>query len=173
MVTAVASRSKEKAEAFRQGNPGLAGASTFGSYDELLADKTIDAIYLPLPAGLHVEWVKKAAAAGKHVLCEKPISLVRRRSAVLASYYIHPGSQSALARKERIRYVSVGLCFCHFDTYGHLSCRVFGWGYPGDPTVPSQRLNCWIECSLFASSDVCMMCAVPDTVTLSLCLTDS
>ena len=88
VVTAVASRSKEKAQAFIRDNAGLAGASAFGSYDELLADKTVDAIYLPLPAGLHVEWVKKAVAAGKHVLCEKPISLVRRLSAVLASCYI-------------------------------------------------------------------------------------
>lgn len=91
VVTAIASRSKEKAEAFVKDNAGLAGATVFSSYDELLADKTVDAIYLPLPAGLHIEWVKKAAAAGKHVLCEKPISLVRSRSPVLTSCYIHPG----------------------------------------------------------------------------------
>ena len=77
VITAIASRSKEKAEAFIKDNPGLAGATAFGSYDALLAEKSVDAIYLPLPAGLHVEWVKKATAAGKHVLCEKPISLVR------------------------------------------------------------------------------------------------
>ena len=91
VVTAVASRSKEKAEAFIRDNPGLAGATPFGSYDELLADESVDAIYLPLPAGLHVDWVKKAAAAGKHVLCEKPISLVRGEplSPGHVSYYIH------------------------------------------------------------------------------------
>lgn len=48
---------------------------SFGSYDELLASDEIDGVYIPLPTSQHVEWSLKAAQAGKHVLCEKPIAL--------------------------------------------------------------------------------------------------
>jgi predicted dehydrogenase len=47
----------------------------YDDYEALIQDANIDAIYIPLPNSLHVEWVKKAARAGKHVLCEKPIAL--------------------------------------------------------------------------------------------------
>ena len=72
-VDAIASRDLAKA---RTAANELGLAKAYGSYDELLADPEIDAVYNPLPNHLHVEWTTRAADAGKHVLCEKPIGLV-------------------------------------------------------------------------------------------------
>src|SRR5438046_10626911 len=71
-ITAIASRNLEQAQA-AAAQMGIPKA--YGSYEELLADPDIDAIYNPLPNHLHVPWSIKAAEAGKHVLCEKPISM--------------------------------------------------------------------------------------------------
>jgi len=71
-VDAIASRDLAKA---REAADGLGIPRAFGSYEELLRDPEIDAIYNPLPNQLHVPWTIKAAEAGKHVLCEKPLSL--------------------------------------------------------------------------------------------------
>jgi xylose dehydrogenase (NAD/NADP) len=68
---AVGSRDLGRAQAFASEH-GVARAH--GSYEELLADPEVDAIYNPLPNSLHVEWSIKALEAGKHVLCEKPMS---------------------------------------------------------------------------------------------------
>ena len=71
-ITAIASRDLAKA---REAADTLGIPTAYGSYEELLADPDIDAVYNPLPNHLHVPWTIKAAEAGKHVLCEKPISL--------------------------------------------------------------------------------------------------
>jgi predicted dehydrogenase len=71
-VAAIASRSAERA---RAAAARLGIARSYGSYEELLADPNIDAIYNPLPNDLHVPWSIKALEAGKHMLCEKPIAL--------------------------------------------------------------------------------------------------
>jgi predicted dehydrogenase len=71
-VSAIASRELAKA---RAAAAALGIPRAYGSYEELLADPGIDAVYIPLPNHLHVPWSIRAAEAGKHVLCEKPVAL--------------------------------------------------------------------------------------------------
>ena len=75
-LAALASRDIGKATAAAR---SLGIPKAYGSYEELLADPEIEAIYNPLPNHLHVPWTARAADAGKHVLCEKPIALNARR----------------------------------------------------------------------------------------------
>ena len=79
-VVAIASRDAQRA---REVADQLSIEKAYGSYEELLADPTIDAIYNPLPNHLHTPWTIKAMEAGKHVLCEKPIALDAREAAQL------------------------------------------------------------------------------------------
>ena len=71
-IVAVASRNASTAAAFATAH-GI--GRHHGSYEALLADAGVDAIYVPLPNSLHAEWAIKAAASGKHVLCEKPLAM--------------------------------------------------------------------------------------------------
>jgi len=71
-ITGIASRDSNKA---KKAAADLNIPKAYGSYEDLLADPEIDAVYNPLPNHLHVPWSIRAAEAGKHVLCEKPISL--------------------------------------------------------------------------------------------------
>ncbi len=75
---AIAGRSPEKAERFRE---EFGFRKAYGSYDELLADPEIEAVYVPLPNSLHCEWAVKALQAKKHVLCEKPLAVSAQQAA--------------------------------------------------------------------------------------------
>ncbi len=79
-VAAVASRDLGRARAFAD---DLGIETAYGSYEALLADPSIDAIYNPLPNHLHAEWTRRAAEAGKHVLCEKPMGMTAAELDVL------------------------------------------------------------------------------------------
>jgi len=72
IIEGVASRGLQKS---RAAAASFGVTKAYGSYEELLDDGEIDAVYIPLPNHLHYEWVIRAAEAGKHVLCEKPIAL--------------------------------------------------------------------------------------------------
>ena len=90
-----------------------------GSYEELLADRRIEAVYIPLPNHLHLEWIRRAADAGKHVLCEKPLAMdaaqaeeavehARRKKVLLMEafmYRFHPQWQRV---RELIRSGEIG-----------------------------------------------------------------
>jgi predicted dehydrogenase len=71
-VVAIASREPGRA---RQVADELTIPAAYGTYEELLDDTSVDAVYIPLPNHLHLEWTLRAIAAGKHVLCEKPLAL--------------------------------------------------------------------------------------------------
>jgi predicted dehydrogenase len=71
-VEAIASRTQSKAAAAAE---ELAIPRAYGSYEALLEDEAIEAVYIPLPNHLHLDWTLAAASAGKHVLCEKPLAL--------------------------------------------------------------------------------------------------
>ena len=86
-ISAVASRTLPRAQSFAKKH---SIAKAYGTYDELLQDDSIEAVYIPLPNHMHAEWAIKAAQHGKHVLCEKPLALsVEQAQAMFAAAQQH------------------------------------------------------------------------------------
>lgn len=143
-ITAIASRDLARA---REAADEAGIRSAHGSYDALLADPEVDAVYIPLPNHLHAEWAIAAARAGKHVLCEKPLAMtaadaeqmiaaaeaegVRLMEAFM--YRLHPSWVAVveLVRSGRIgRLVAVQSWFSYFndDPTNIRNIREFGGG---------------------------------------------
>ena len=130
-LVAIASRDAAKAAAAAR---ELGLPKSYGSYEALLADPEIDGVYNPLPNHLHVPWSERAAEAGKHVLCEKPIALgaaearrllaVRDRTGVVvceaAMVRVHP---RWLAARELIRGGKIGTLRSFVGTFGYSIAR--------------------------------------------------
>ena len=80
-LIAIASRNEARAAAWGADHNV---STAYGSYEALLADDSLDAVYIPLPPSLHAEWTIKAAESGKHVLCEKPLAANAKEAAAMA-----------------------------------------------------------------------------------------
>jgi predicted dehydrogenase len=143
-VVAIASRDADRA---RQAADSLAIPQAYGSYEALLADPGVDAIYNPLPNHLHLEWTRRAAEAGKHVLCEKPIGLdaaeavalvdVRDRTGVKIQeafmvrthpQWIAAVGQVQAGRIGEVRAVTGAFSFFNDDPRNIRNVRAFGGG---------------------------------------------
>jgi predicted dehydrogenase len=105
-VVAVASRDVERSRQFIESCQAEAtmGAvpKAYGRYEELLADREVDAVYIPLPTGLRKEWVLRAAAAGKHIVCEKPC----------ATSVAELGEMLEACRRHKVQFMD-GVMFMH------------------------------------------------------------
>jgi len=115
-VCAVASRDAAKAAAFAA-EVGI--MQSFGSYEAMLADPSIEAVYNPLPNNLHAEWTIKAADAGKHVLCEKPFAAnaaeakamfdaARRNSVIVVEAYPYRAQPQTIRLAQLLRDGAIG-----------------------------------------------------------------
>jgi predicted dehydrogenase len=130
-ITAIASRQGERAE---QAALSLGIPKAYGSYEEMLGDPEIDAVYIPLPNHLHVPWSIRAAEAGKHVLCEKPIGMnvreareligARGRTGVVIGeafmVQVHPQWERAV---ELVRGGRIGKLRSMVGTFGYFNAK--------------------------------------------------
>ncbi|HMI50328.1 MAG TPA: Gfo/Idh/MocA family oxidoreductase [Candidatus Saccharimonadales bacterium] len=144
-IAGIASRDLRKA---KDAAAQLGIAKAYGAYEEMLADPEIEAVYNPLPNHLHVPWSRKAAEAGKHVLCEKPLSLDAAEARTLLAardrYQVKIGEAfmvkthpqwlrtRELARSGRIGDLrAIGGYFSYFNRDERNVRNVAGWGGGG------------------------------------------
>jgi D-xylose 1-dehydrogenase (NADP+, D-xylono-1,5-lactone-forming) len=167
-VVAVGSRDRERGAEFaqRHGIPRV-----HGSYDELLADPDVEAVYIPLPNSLHVPWSVKALEAGKHVLCEKPLT---RRAA---------DAEAAFAAAERAdRLLMEGFMWRYHPQTEELARRAreigplrvvraaFGFPLPAEDTgnvriQPDLEGGALMDVGCYCVSGLRLLCGEPVAVT--------
>jgi predicted dehydrogenase len=125
-VTAVASRDVAKAAQFAH---EFKIPAAYGSYEELLDDGAVDAVYVPLPNGLHAAWSIRAVEAGKHVLCEKPLAATaadvtamfeaaRRRSVTLVEGFPYRSQPQTLKLKALVESGAIGRLISMHAAFG-------------------------------------------------------
>ncbi len=130
-VVAIASRSIEKARAFANETGVLEAHAT---YEEMLADPTIEAIYNPLPNALHAQWTISAAQAGKHILCEKPLAAsgaqalamfdaAKANGVYLAEAYPYRAQPQIIALQKMIRDGQIGALQTMYAAFGFTLTR--------------------------------------------------
>lgn len=133
-VSAVASRGAEKAAAFAA---ELGIPRAHGSYEALLADPEIEAVYIPLPNHMHAEWAIRAVEAGKHVLCEKPLAIggaearamfdaARARGVHLVEAYPYMAQPQTLRLRELIAEGALGRVQMVSASFGFAFCAPDG-----------------------------------------------
>ncbi len=134
-VTAVAARDRTRAERFatKWGIPRV-----LGTYDEVVADPDIDAVYNPLPNSLHAPWTIKALEAGKHVLCEKPLTSNRAEAEVVAA--VAAASPGVLMEAFHYRY----------HPSMHRAVEIVRSGELG----PLRSVEAWMQVPLFKPGDI-------------------
>ena len=134
-VAGIAARDVARSQAFAQKH---SIPQVFASYDELLADRTIDAVYIPLPNSLHEHWTLQALAAGKHVLCEKPFASNVKE----AEHMAEAARQSGLVLMEAFHY-----------RYHPLAARMKEIVDSGElGTI--QRIEAWLCFPLLSRNDI-------------------
>lgn len=98
-VVAISSRSLDRV---REAAAKLDIPNAYGSYEEMLAADDVNAVYIPLPNDLHAEWTMKAAAAGKHILCEKPLAMTSAQAEEMVRFCDSAGVKLAEAFMYRL-----------------------------------------------------------------------
>lgn len=155
-LRAIASRNLEKAQKWAEDH---GAEKSYGSYEALLGDPNIDAVYIPLPPSMHNDWAIRAARAGKHVLCEKPLTMDVAEAVEIAAVCESKGVQ-----------LMDGVMWVHHDrtallkkilTSGEVgelrrvtSAFSFNWG----PTVPTQNIRAQKELGGGAIGDLGYYC---------------
>lgn len=143
-VDAIASRTAAAAQAFAA---ELGIPRAHGSYDALLGDPTIEAIYVPLPNDMHAEWTIRALEAGKHVLCEKPLAIgavqaramfaaARQHGVHLAEAYPYMSQPQTLRLREMLRAGAIGRVQAVTAAFGFALCAP-----DGSPLKPDANIR--------------------------------